>query len=511
MSFMHEVKYRGCIQITGWAPSHAQPRPGLVEANAALKRLLAQDKHSTLCVLSASSEMGLKCVDTSFNPPKVVMSNTISEIAHCNVDVSKPEFFTCIVGGGKSGPDQLFFCHVFKCQNKETANKITRAVASACTLAYQAHLDRQRGSAPPPTHAAPPPSGNFSRGTPPSHGPDSRQSFQRSVRGTIQRQSIRAQASPYGGVPLVPKLTDAWFRPSMGRQDVANILKDSRPGDFIIRESQTQPGDYALAVQTGNNVWTGLIINTPAGLQIGRNGTAQFNELTDLVQYYMANTFMEDAFGQPLYLRLPYDQGPAGPRDNRPAFKNPPMFAAGGGGGFGEEEASPMPACGWPESDGEEDAPSFLGGGGGGGKKAGNELMDEKDAFESIMNGGITEDHIHAGVDLADVGRALDAASSGSPGKGDGLHSYSRDLYATLPVDGENFLDGKDARDVLMRSGLDTQTLGTIWMEVDQERRGKIDQDQFTLILGLISQAQSGLPVSLEALNVDAIDPPFLQ
>lgn len=41
-------------------------------------------------------------------------------------------------------------------------------------------------------------------------------------------------------------------------------------------------------------------------------------------------------------------------------------------------------------------------------------------------------------------------------------------------------------------TGLDVNTLGTIWMEVDNERRGKIDFDQLCLILGLISQAQNG-------------------
>ena len=104
----------------GWNATQAQPRPGLFEANAALKRILQQDKNSTLCVLSVSSEMGLKCVDTLFNPPKVIMSNSIAEIAHCNVDVSKPEYFTVVVGSGVPGADQMFFCHVFKCQNKET-------------------------------------------------------------------------------------------------------------------------------------------------------------------------------------------------------------------------------------------------------------------------------------------------------------------------------------------------------------------------------------------------------
>ena len=55
------------------------------------------------------------------------------------------------------------------------------------------------------------------------------------------------------------------------------------------------------------------------------------------------------------------------------------------------------------------------------------------------------------------------------------------------------------------------RTTGTIWMEVDQDRRGKIDFDQFTLILGLISQVQAGLQPNLDVINLDIIDPPYLK
>jgi hypothetical protein len=103
----------------------------------------------------------------------------------------------------------------------------------------------------------------------------------------------------------------------------------------------------------------------------------------------------------------------------------------------------------------------------------------------------------------------------------------------TLPLDGDGFLEGKEARGVLMRSGLDVQTLGTIWAEVDHERRGKVrsvmicppartrlflllfsflssltrcaqlDAEQFALILGLISDAQAGKAPSLATVNLD--------
>jgi hypothetical protein len=58
-----------------------------------------------------------------------------------------------------------------------------------------------------------------------------------------------------------------------------------------------------------------------------------------------------------------------------------------------------------------------------------------------------------------------------------------------------------------MKSGLDISVLGKAWTEVDQDRRGKISKEQLALILGLLSQAQLGQPVSLETLNPD-VPPP---
>ena len=43
-----------------------------------------------LIVSPGLSVCSIKCVDTNFNPPKTIMSNSVYEIAHCGVDVSKP-------------------------------------------------------------------------------------------------------------------------------------------------------------------------------------------------------------------------------------------------------------------------------------------------------------------------------------------------------------------------------------------------------------------------------------
>lgn len=81
------------------------------------------------------------------------MSNSINELVNCSVDTAKLEFVTCIVGT-KMGADTQFYCHVFKCPSKEMvrprschsdaqANRVTRAVANACTLAHQVSHDAE--------------------------------------------------------------------------------------------------------------------------------------------------------------------------------------------------------------------------------------------------------------------------------------------------------------------------------------------------------------------------------
>ena len=70
------------------------------------------------------------------------------------------------------------------------------------------------------------------------------------------------------------------------RDAVNSKLKSARVGDFFIRESSSQVGDYAISVQTGKNIWTGLVIHSNDGFQLGNKGNTIFNELTDLVGFH---------------------------------------------------------------------------------------------------------------------------------------------------------------------------------------------------------------------------------
>ena len=89
-------------------------------------------------------------------------------------------------------------------------------------------------------------------------------------------------------------------------------------------------------------------------------------------------------------------------------------------------------------------------------------------------------------------------------------------------------MGGVDIRPTLLKSGLDTKALGGIWMEIDDERKGKvltvmlvhlqchmrleqIDREQLHMILALISNYQQNKKVSLEEIDFDAVPPPKLQ
>lgn len=97
----------------------------------------------------------------------------------------------------------------------------------------------------------------------------------------MRRQSLKKQ--PTKPVKVVCKLTDSWFQPSAKREIINSKLKNARVGDFYVRESSTQVGNYAISVQTGKNIWTGLIHHSDDGFQLGNTKALLFDELTELI------------------------------------------------------------------------------------------------------------------------------------------------------------------------------------------------------------------------------------
>jgi len=497
MSFNHQVKYRGCIQVAHFQPSQHQPRPGLIEANGCVKQVLSQVKQSKLVVLSVTSEQGIKCVDTTENPPKIIMRNSVYEIAHCGVDVSRPRMFTVIVG--TKGDTPQFFCHVFKAESKESASRVTHAVAAACTAAFQKH--KKAGGRAPAAKS----SGQRAAPRAASGGGGGKANSEKLARmEKMKRMSLKRHE---GGHKTVSKLTDDWFAPDMSRDAVNSKLKSARVGDFFIRESSSQVGDYAISVQTGKNIWTGLVIHSNDGFQLGNKGNTLFNELTDLVSYHIDNQFMQDDFGYQMTLKLP--------AKNEQERGN---VNASTGGMSSRTPTSPgrspnAPPIQWPDdSDDEVDASLTEDG------------LTEAERFERFMDSVHVTGDDGAMPDMSELDDALDQLNEvqaevedddfdprgGAAPAGPTINSMAQAIYDALPKDDEGLLGGADARSVLTTSGLEMADLGNIWMEVDQDRRGKIDKEQLGLILGMISQKQAGEEPSLDSLEPDTISCPSI-
>ena len=126
---------------------------------------------------------------------------------------------------------------------------------------------------------------------------------------TRDAQGVRAKSVPAGDrkpadyYPVTVKLSDSWFRPTMDRNEATVALRDARIGEFIVRESQTKPGDYAIGIQNGALVWNGLIAQTSRGLQLGTMGTIFFSSLTEFVQHFMSHPIFDDCNGNNMCLR----------------------------------------------------------------------------------------------------------------------------------------------------------------------------------------------------------------
>lgn len=610
--------------MMSWVPTASQPRPGLIEANSCVKRILASGKISTVSVLTVSTDNGLRCVDTNFNPPKVLMSNSVFELAHCGVDVSKPMLVTCIVGS--KGENSLFFCHVFKCDSKEAASSITQTIAAACTRAFQDMQERSRQPEYPPPIATPSPplsrggqGGSFmGRAVVQSNGNYDPPAGAQVVRSSSARASPQGVAAPILRAPSLrannsdsiveqrrqqmrnasmkvktpsklvvnvrANLSEPWFQPTMRREDVNSNLRIGRVGDFLVRESLTQVGDYAISVQTGRNIWTGLLLHSASGFQLGSKNGLLFDELVQLISYYADVPFMNDDFGYPLKLNLPdplpevqsprqtispstssSSSKPSSLSRNAPSrgsvFRNPPMF----------EEASAItrPSCGWPDDPSTDDDKSY------------NQFVDgaspmspsfevpaemsEREAFEKFMDSDLAREGVVYDDDEEEEHKPSPQAPPPLPARnqvsssvssldkqmknlvGPGSRDFNVDdmpeeepepisivppqvnssfrsqapavppirplvdsLFAICAKDGENCISGLELRPHLMKSGLDTSQLGQIWMEVDVDRRGRLDYDQVGLVLGLISMVQQGRPMNLEILDPSTVTAPTM-
>ncbi|CAJ1381629.1 unnamed protein product [Effrenium voratum] len=91
------------------------------------------------------------------------------------------------------------------------------------------------------------------------------------------------------------------------------------------------------------------------------------------------------------------------------------------------------------------------------------------------------------------------------------FHDAEKELYAELfasAADGDGWISGQRAAEVLQASGLPQDVLFEIWGLADEAQAGALDLERFGVALRLIAHAQSGLPVSAELVHQEPFAPP---
>lgn len=65
--------------------------------------------------------------------------------------------------------------------------------------------------------------------------------------------------------------------------------------------------------------------------------------------------------------------------------------------------------------------------------------------------------------------------------------------FRQIDTDNDGLVNGADARDPLMSSGLPQQTLAQIWSLVDVAKNGRINLEQFALVIELTKEVAHGV------------------
>jgi len=98
--------------------------------------------------------------------------------------------------------------------------------------------------------------------------------------------------------------TERWFHGHLTGKEADKLLNKGKNGSFLVRESQSKPGDYVLSVRIDERV-THVIIRFRNGrFDIGEKGD-RFDTLSELVEYYKQNPMVETS-GNVIHLMQPH-------------------------------------------------------------------------------------------------------------------------------------------------------------------------------------------------------------
>ncbi|KAK3921163.1 Tyrosine-protein phosphatase non-receptor type 11 [Frankliniella fusca] len=106
-----------------------------------------------------------------------------------------------------------------------------------------------------------------------------------------------------GAAPL--PLCCRWFHGHLSGKDAEKLILDKgKNGSFLVRESQSKPGDYVLSVRTDDKVTHVMIRCHEKFYDVG--GGMKFDSLSELIEYYKKNPMVETS-GTVVHLKQPFN------------------------------------------------------------------------------------------------------------------------------------------------------------------------------------------------------------
>ncbi|KJE96754.1 protein-tyrosine-phosphatase [Capsaspora owczarzaki ATCC 30864] len=84
---------------------------------------------------------------------------------------------------------------------------------------------------------------------------------------------------------------ERWFHGNISGKDAETLLQSGADGSFLVRTSQSKPGDYCFSVRVTDKVTHVMIHNRKGRYDVG--GGESFSDLTKLVNYYRENPMVE--------------------------------------------------------------------------------------------------------------------------------------------------------------------------------------------------------------------------
>ncbi|XP_063903249.1 tyrosine-protein phosphatase corkscrew isoform X3 [Zophobas morio] len=105
-----------------------------------------------------------------------------------------------------------------------------------------------------------------------------------------------------GGKPCVKHV---WFHGHLSGKEAEKLILDrGKNGSFLVRESQSAPGDFVLSVRTDDKVTHVMIRYSDNRYDVG--GGEKFDSLAELIEYYKKNPMVETS-GTVVHLKQPFN------------------------------------------------------------------------------------------------------------------------------------------------------------------------------------------------------------